>query len=290
MAKIFDSEQLNDTISKLSEREKELKCLYKVQGIINDNLSIKKFLMEIAKHIWGGWQYPMITRVKITFEGETFKEPGWEETAWVQHADIIIDDMVLGKIEVFYTKFIKMIVDSQFLPEEQKLLDTIAVKISTYIFNVRLKKTIEALDRVNTLEESSSVNAASLLSVQSDVHWVWRNEIAQRIAGKFDLAKFGAEALYLIGSAKNATSGPASDIDLMVHFIGNAQQEREMRCWFDGWSLCLSEENFRRTGYKTDGLIDLHIITDKDIEDKNSFAVMINRTTDRAKLLKNNKA
>ncbi len=286
MAKIFDSEQLNDTIFKLSEREKELKCLYKVQGIIDDNLPFHKFLMEIVKHIWGGWQYPMITRVKITFEGEVFKEPGWEETAWVQHSDIIIDDMVLGKIEVFYAKFVALITDSQFLPEEQKLLDTIAVKISAYIFNIRLKKTIDTFDSGNAKEESSIDNVVSLLSVQSDVHWIWRNEIAQRIADKFDLAKFGAKALYLIGSAKNATSGPASDIDLMVHFIGNAQQEREMRCWFDGWSLCLSEENFHRTGYKTDGLIDLHIITDKDIENKNSFAVMINRTTDRAKLLK----
>jgi len=289
MAKIFDSEQLNDTIFKLSEREKELKCLYKVQGIIDDKLPFHKFLMEIVKHIWGGWQYPMITRVKITFEGEIFKEPGWKETAWVQHADIIIDDMVLGKIEVFYTKFVALITDSQFLPEEQKLLDTIAVKISAYIFKVRLKKTIETIDSEKGKVEPPLDNGVPLLSVQSDVHWIWRNEIAQRIADKFDLARFGAKALYLIGSTKNATSGPASDIDFMVHFVGDVHQEREMRCWFDGWSLCLAEENFHRTGYKTDGLIDLHIITDKDIENKNSFAVMINRVTDRAKLLKNNK-
>ena len=46
--------------------------------------------------------------------------------------------------------------------------------------------------------------------------------------------------------------------------------------------------NHLRTGYKTDGLIDLHIVTDKDFENKNSFATMIGAVTDGAKLIKQN--
>ena len=118
-----------EQIAKLREREKELKCLYKVQEIIEENLPVDEFLNAITKHIWGGWQYPNITRVKITFENRIYKEPGWIETEWKQDADIVIDEKILGKIEVFYTKFIKLVVDSQFLPEEQKLLNTIATKI-----------------------------------------------------------------------------------------------------------------------------------------------------------------
>jgi len=101
-------------IGVLQEREKELKCLYRVEAIIKEDLPFDEFFMNIVKHIWGGWQYPIITKVKIIFEGETYKEPGWEDTEWVQHADIVIDDNVLGRIEVYYNSFKKMIIDSQF--------------------------------------------------------------------------------------------------------------------------------------------------------------------------------
>jgi hypothetical protein len=283
---ILSSDQYEVTISRLKEREKEIKCLYKVQGIINDNLPVDEFLMQITQHIWGGWQYPNITRAKIIFEDKVFKEPGWIETNWVQHSDIIIDDKVLGRIEVYYTEFKRLVRDSQFLPEEQKLLDTIAAKISTYIFNQRLVKTLEAFDeeQKNGCPESKDIN--TLLPGQHDIHWIWRYEMVNKIAEKLNFVHYGVKAMYLIGSVKNATSGPASDIDIMLHFTGDEHQEKELKAWFEGWSLCLSEINLSKTGYKTDGLIDLHIVTNTDIEMKNSFATMIGSVNNSAKLIK----
>ena len=38
----------------------------------------------------------------------------------------------------------------------------------------------------------------------------------------------------LLGSGGVATAGPASDIDLLVHFTGSAAQERALRAWFEG--------------------------------------------------------
>ena len=35
--------------------------------------------------------------------------------------------------------------------------------------------------------------------------------------------------------------------------------------WFEGWSLCLDEMNFMRTGYKAGGLLDIHFVTDKEL-------------------------
>jgi len=100
------------------------------------------------------------------------------------------------------------------------------------------------------------------------------------------MKRFGVKALYIIGSTKNATAGPASDIDLLVHFEGNAIQELELKAWLEGWSFCLSEMNLIKTGYKTDGLIDLHIVTDEDIQNKTSFANMIGAISDSARLIK----
>ena len=279
-----NNQEHQEKITKLKEREKELKCLYRVEEIINNNLPIDEFFMEIVKHIWGGWQYPIITRVKITFENKIYKETGWEETEWVQQADIVIDENVLGKIEVYYTKFKKLVVDSQFLPEEQKLLYTIATRISNYIFRIRLEKTLEILETEKNQEEGN--NYLPILSSLSDSHWKWRNEMTIKIAEKLDLKKFGLNAIYLIGSTKNATAGPASDIDLLVHFKGDSNQKENLQAWIEGWSLCLSEMNFSKTGYITKGLIDLHIVTDEDIQNKTSYATMIGALSDGARLIK----
>ncbi len=283
---ILDKSGSDDTIAKLREREKEMKCLYKVHDIIQSNLPEDEFLMQIVKHIWGGWQYPMITRAKITFEGKVFREPGWDETKWVQSSDIVVDDKLLGKIEVFYTEFKRMVTDSQFLPEEQKLLNTIAANVSNYIFNKRLKDSLEAISTEPQKEPSSEKPTQELLPLQSDVHWIWRREMVSKIAERLDMAKHGVKAMYLIGSVKNACCGPASDIDILIHFDGDERRKELLKAWFEGWSFSLSEMNFARTGYKTDGLIDLHIVTDKDIAGKDSFASMIGAVTDRAKLIK----
>lgn len=287
---MFDASEYEQKILLLKEREKELKCIYKVNGIINENLPIDEFLMEIVKHIWGGWQYPVILKVKIQYENKIYKEDDWTETEWVQSADIVIDDKVFGKIEVFYTQFRKLVGDSQFLPEEQKLLNTIAANISTYIFNKKLLKTVETFDWENVEGDLTSEDSSCLLPVQPDAHWRWRNEMVCKIAEKLDFENFGVEAIYLIGSTKNATSGPASDIDILLHFKGNGFQEKELRAWFTGWSLCLSEINYMKTGYHSDGLIDLHLVTDKDIENKNSYASMIGSVNDGARLIRTRSA
>jgi pyruvate,water dikinase len=116
-------------------------------------------------------------------------------------------------------------------------------------------------------------------------HWRWRLNMAERIAGELDTERFGVVAMYVFGSAKNATSGPGSDIDLIVHVRGSDEQRRALETWFEGWSLCLAEMNYLRTGYKSQGLLDVHIITDRDIEEHSSFAVKIGAVTDPARPL-----
>jgi len=109
--------------------------------------------------------------------------------------------------------------------------------------------------------------------------------MAERLAAEMDAERFGVAAAYVFGSTKNGTAGPCSDIDLLIHFKGSAEQERELRHWLEGWSLCLSEMNYLRTGYRTDGLLDVHIVTDEDIARRDSFAIKIGAVTDPAQEL-----
>jgi pyruvate, water dikinase len=116
-------------------------------------------------------------------------------------------------------------------------------------------------------------------------HWRWRLRMAQRIAASLDPARFGVKAFYVFGSTKNATAGPGSDIDVIVHVAGDAETRRRLELWLEGWSLCLAEMNFLRTGYRTEGLLDVRIVTDDDVARQTSFAVKIGAVTDAARPL-----
>ncbi len=126
---------------------------------------------------------------------------------------------------------------------------------------------------------------AALVEKGSGDHWKWRFRMAQRIAAQLDPNVFGVKGFYLIGSTKNATAGPASDIDIMLHFVGTDEQRKELLLWLQGWSDCLGELNFLRTGYRTHGLLDVHLITDLDIQERSSYAVKIDAITDAARKL-----
>jgi predicted nucleotidyltransferase len=119
----------------------------------------------------------------------------------------------------------------------------------------------------------------------SEEHWRWRLRLAQRIASELDGGVFGVKAFYVFGSTKNGTAGPGSDIDVIIHVGGTPEQRSRLEQWLDGWSLCLGEMNYLRTGYRTDRLLDVHYVTDQDIAERRSYASKIGAVTDAARQL-----
>jgi hypothetical protein len=137
---------------------------------------------------------------------------------------------------------------------------------------------VEPGREVETVEEER----AAPMRPAADDHWRWRLRMAEQIAAKLDAKRFGVAALYLIGSTKNAAAGVESDIDLLVHFRGEERQRADLELWLEGWSRCLDEINYLRTGHRRDGLLDLHFVSDADIAARTSFAVKIGAVTDAA--------
>jgi len=122
----------------------------------------------------------------------------------------------------------------------------------------------------------------AVASTPSDEHSRWRMRMAERIAAQLGASRFGVKALYVLGSAKNTTAGPGSDLDLIVHIAGDERQREDLLLWLDGWSRSLAEVNYLRTGYRSEGLLDVHLITDEDLELRTSFAAKIDAVTDAA--------
>ena len=110
--------------------------------------------------------------------------------------------------------------------------------------------------------------------------------MAEKVASELDAKRFGVKGMYIFGSTKNAVSGPGSDIDLIIHIDKPKCDINALNLWFEGWSLALSEMNYLRTGYRAQGLLDVHYVTDEDIKKKSSYASKIGAITDAARPLK----
>lgn len=177
------------------------------------------------------------------------------------------------------------------LPEHRHLRDTVHVidvpavtegRVLRVLMNADLDEAIGFLGPPVAMEEEP--RAGSALPQPTPDHWRWRMQMAERMAQELDAERFGVVGLYVIGSTKNATAGPASDIDLLVHHRGDERQKAELSLWFDGWSRALAEFNRLRTGVvgPEGGLLDIHWVTDDSLAQRDSFARKIDAITDRA--------
>jgi pyruvate,water dikinase len=145
----------------------------------------------------------------------------------------------------------------------------------------------EAIAFISTPTTRREIEAGTIEKVdsKSEDFWRWRYRMAEKIACELDADRFGVKAFYVFGSTKNANAGPSSDIDIMIHFKGDDKQKTELLDWLEGWGLALGEMNYLKTGYKVENILDVKIITDTDIANKDSFAVKIGAITDAAKSL-----
>ena len=148
-----------------------------------------------------------------------------------------------------------------------------------------------ASEEENTVEETRrSPFTEHSVETDPDEHWLWRQRMAEKLARGIDPEEYGVKGIYLFGSTKNASAGPCSDIDLLIHFRGDGEQKNLLETYLEGWDHCLSEFNYIRTGFSTEGILDVHLITDRDIREKQSYAVKIGSVSDSARPLEMGKS
>jgi len=198
--------------------------------------------------------------------------------------DIIFNEMfLLGSTNIF----------ADIVPEYAHLSDTVRLidvpritngQVMRIFLNADLDEGMAVLTNPSRVDGTPTLTATTEPTVDDDF-WRWRLQMAESIAASLDPERFGVANFYVFGSTKNANAGPASDIDILVHFRGSPLQLEMLREWLEGWSLCLSQTNYMQTGYRSDGLLDVHIVTDDDISNKTSWAAKIGAITDPARSL-----
>jgi pyruvate,water dikinase len=124
----------------LSERAKELNCLYKIEELLNrPDTTLDDICHGVIEAIPPGWQYPDVCVARITIEGHVCQSSNFSETAWAQAADIKVQDKKVGQLSVYYTSEMPKADEGPFLKEETKLLGTIAERLGHYLLYSRMK-------------------------------------------------------------------------------------------------------------------------------------------------------
>lgn len=209
----------------------------------------------------------------------------------IRYLPLYPDDEDIIFNEVFFRKSENML--EHLVPEYRHLEDTVKVidvthssegEVLRVLINAELEEAVAFLN-VPAASKAKTIDTAEYVEWQPSNYWQWRYKMAERMAELIPADEFGVKGFYIFGSSKNANAGPASDIDLLIHITDDADIGK-MNLWFAGWSQCLSELNYLKTGYASDGLLDIHYVTDDDIEKRTSFASKIGAITDPAKQLK----
>jgi len=141
-------ESTDKLLASLGERAKELNCLYSIEDVLScDDIPLDEICAGIVEAIPPGWQYPDICCARIVIGDTAYSSAIFGETVWGQHADIRIQDQVVGSLSVYYSQEKPSGDDGPFLNDETKLLGTISEMLGSYLFLQKMKKTIHELEQ-----------------------------------------------------------------------------------------------------------------------------------------------
>jgi signal transduction histidine kinase len=130
----YKSDQFKELTHKLSERVKELNCLYGISKLIETtNSSLDDLIQGAVKLIPPAWQYPDITCARIQLKDKEMVTSNFKVTRWKQEENIFVSGNPYGKVEVFYLKKKHVSDEGPFLQEERFLLHAIAERLGHII-------------------------------------------------------------------------------------------------------------------------------------------------------------
>jgi PAS domain S-box-containing protein len=146
-------QQLTD---RLTERVKELDCLYNISKIIETpDISIEELLSRAVEHLPMAWQYPFLTCARIVLQDQTYETANFQESELRLECNITVRGESIGRVEVDYLQVPPSNDEEPFLPEEVKLLRAVAERLSHVIERKRMERTLEENEaRLRTLVQT----------------------------------------------------------------------------------------------------------------------------------------
>lgn len=159
---------------------------------------------------------------------------------------------------------------AKLLPEFKKFKDVIHVidissvlegRILKILMNADLEKAVAIFSAPGKIPSTETTPV--IISDEGNVNSGWRLLMSEKLASQLDAKHFGVNKIYLGGSSQIQTAQAGSDIDLYIDFHGTSHQKTALDHWLQGWSLCLDEINYQRTGYKAGGMLHVKYLDKK---------------------------
>ncbi len=186
---------------------------------------------------------------------------------------------------------------TRFLPNYEHLEDILKVinirettngNIVRLLMNADEEKAMALISDPNTNASYTSISNSEYSSGISDQlqdePLQWRKRMAESIALKLDPDRFNVKSMYLFGTVFNESAAADADIDLIV-ILKNNDMKEELKLWFEGWDLSLSQINYNKSGYSVDPFIDVTYITEDELKEQKYYADLINPANHASKKL-----
>ncbi len=113
----------------------------------------------------------------------------------------------------------------------------------------------------------------------------WRLRMAERIAFHCGGPPWGVRGVFYLDEREGRDADPGDPIRLVIHFTGGGRQRKELETWLQGWSLSLAEMNYFRTGFHSEGLLDVHYLTDEKLRGEKDVAARLKVASDSVREL-----
>ena len=123
-------QRIEDLEDRLTEREKELNCLYELSRLIEDHdILSDDLLQELPFLLQSSWQHPEATCARLVIGDRAFVTHNFRATKWRQIADIVSGGKQAGRIEVYSIGDGPASGKDPFIEEERRLIDAVAERL-----------------------------------------------------------------------------------------------------------------------------------------------------------------
>ena len=128
-------DQLSDsTKAALTERVKELTCLYGIaQTAGQPGLSLEEIIQCIVELLPPAWQYPEAASARIILDGIAYTTQAFRGCRHKQMAEIIVGGVPRGVVELVYAEEKPDLDEGPFLKEERNLINAVARQIGLVV-------------------------------------------------------------------------------------------------------------------------------------------------------------
>lgn len=153
-----ESEKIKDqTLYYLGERLKELKTLYSVSHILQDeDATHQKLFSKIAEVLPPGWQYPGITAARICIAETEYATHNYKPSEYSQQVELKTANGTKVLIEVVYLQPMPASDEGPFLNEERNLINMLAEMLKIDL--ERRERKVELKDYKYALDVASIVS------------------------------------------------------------------------------------------------------------------------------------